>query len=353
MSTTDPQRVIQYLGIPEYDQQTRRRLRQTRDTGQLHDDFISAMTQRSRQIVRQSEPNKKRVMVLGGMNRPTQLENAFRFNYEVGRPSYYNFPDYDQAFVFNMPVNHYKRSSIIPLLHLENGFPIKGFFGDFNKIEDWEVFPDNFFDLIVMDFSTSKFFDYNPDVVSVITKKLKPRGSFYLENLHVMSTGGLDPKPSIRQTRDGSFMVQHTQSIPFQRTTPHNYGMKQRGRHYYRISKKTPLNEYLRSIRDTTPKEEIPLQDTQTLAQIQQKIKQFSKSGSLIDMYYFLRKLPEYRTNPQKTFFQTQKQIKDQDIIKHLHKKLENRKKIFERTRFPRLRQQIQTLTQLLSKLQE
>lgn len=343
----DFQKVIRQLGIPEYDQQTRQKLRNTRDTGGVEDDFILAMRQRSHQMVRQSDPQTRRIMILGGMNRPTPIDESFAVSYDRGRPSYYYSPNYEQAIVLNLPYNNYKKSTIIPLLKLDNDFPIKGFFGNFNNIDDWEVFPDNFFDLIVTDFSTSKFFEYdNPMLISVITKKLKPRGSFYIENLSKKKN--MDQRSPIRQSR--SFIVQDVQSMPFQRTEPVNYGTNDSGHTFYKISKKTPRNQFLRSLKKDLLKQEVPLQETQTLEQVKQKIKRFSKSGNLMEMYYFLRKLPEYRTNPQKTYFQTQKQIGEQDILKQISKLIIQTRKHFEKTRLPIFEQKINELAKLYLK---
>lgn len=315
------------LGIqktPEFFDAVRRHMvKRHKSQGQQDDDDMlqRILFQYSKLVIQRSDPSKRRMLVLGGSNRPERPPpRTDSFDQWRDPTIYANGQLFDETFVMN---NNYGASGLVKFRHLTvpeivittpsgKEYPIKGLRADFNLPETWRLFPDNFFDLIVFDWGTIRFFQPNKILLLEIVRTLKPRGYFYVPPIKaslLYSVKGPNGQ-KVKSTDDDPY-----RRIPFQQALIQQGdkilsepGIK--GAPFWRVgdsrctrlSKNNFINRFIKQKRQQVFKYELPQQKRSTKQQVIQSI----QKGDYPQALYKARLLPKAN---QEMFFQVDNRI--------------------------------------------
>jgi len=235
------------------------------------DDFSSPLEKvlkaYSERVIARSDPSKRRMLVLGGSNRPTRPSKRYGQTHFYHRDPhiYVDAQTFDQTFIINKSFG--LASLTVPEIIVKIGqrdYPVKGLAADFNDIQTWRTFPDNFFDLIVFDLSTIWYFKPTNKLLIEIIRTLKPRGYFYIPSIedstHVNAPEIRDSLKRIQKEEDETTILfqRNIKGMPFYRDTPGVRGGFQSvvrycdNDAYIRLSKNNFINRFIKKVREKT-----------------------------------------------------------------------------------------------------
>lgn len=116
----------------------------------------------------------------------------------------------------------------------DNGTGVTGILADFNDLDAWKRLGKHAFDVIVFDYSSSKFWDdHSIPLLDVIMERVSAKGAFYVEvSQGVRTLPGIDSAREAIVNLPDKYYLTKVVGMPFRRPD-HNYGESD---YFYRIT---------------------------------------------------------------------------------------------------------------------